>query len=468
MVAEHTFRPPWFHRNVMSEFMGLVRGEYDAKRGGFLPGGASLHNAMAAHGPDRASHDAAVAATLEPKYLGDTLAFMFESRYPFDPTEFAMKTPLLETDYDAVWAGFAKAALTPDPSPASGRGEQGSLSHGRGRERPMKLASLKSPCRDGALVIVNRDLTRAVDASGIAPTLQHALEHWDALHAKLLDASRSLEDGHERHAIDFAAALAKGRVAAPLPRAYEWLDGSAFLSHVERVRRARGADVPESFYRDPLMYQGGAGAMMGPRDPIRALSEDWGIDLEGEVGAITGDVPMGATPAEAAGAVRLLTLVNDVSFRRLIPDELAKGFGFVNGKGANALAPVAVTPDELDHAWDAGKVHLRLDCHVNGRRLGNPNAGVGATFDLFQLVAHAAKTRELKAGTLVGTGTISNNDADCGYACIMEARLVEQVEDGKARTPFLAFGDTVRIEMLDRHGASVFGAIEQKVERYAR
>ncbi len=332
----------------------------------------------------------------------------------------------------------------------------------------MKLASLKSPCRDGALVIVNRDLTRAVDASGIAPTLQHALERWDALHAKLLDASRSLEGGHERHAIDFAKALAENRVAAPLPRAYEWLDGSAFLSHVERVRRARGADVPESFYREPLMYQGGAGAMMGPRDPIRALSEDWGIDLEGEVGAITGDVPMGATPAEAAGAVRLLTLVNDVSFRRLIPDELAKGFGFVNGKGANALAPVAVTPDELDHAWDAGKVHLRLDCHVNGRRLGNPNAGVGATFDLFQLVAHAAKTRELKAGTLVGTGTISNNDTDCGYACIMEARLVEQVEEGKARTPFLAFGDTVRIEMLDRHGASVFGAIEQKVERYAR
>jgi len=332
----------------------------------------------------------------------------------------------------------------------------------------MKLASLKSPGRDGALVVVNRDLTRAVEASGIAPTLQHALEHWDALHAKLLDASRGLEDGHERHAFNFAKALEQGRVAAPLPRAYEWLDGSAFLSHVERVRRARGADVPDSYYREPLMYQGGAGAMMGPRDPILALSEEWGIDLEGEIGAITGDVPMGATRAESAGAIRLLTLVNDVSFRRLIPDELAKGFGFVNGKGANALAPVAVTPDELGHAWDAGKVHLRLDCHVNGRRLGNPNAGVGATFDLFQLVAHAARTRELKAGTLVGTGTVSNSDTACGYACIMEARLVEQVEDGKARTPFLAFGDTVRIEMLDRHGASVFGAIEQKVERYAR
>jgi fumarylacetoacetate (FAA) hydrolase len=226
--------------------------------------------------------------------------------------------------------------------------------------------------------------------------------------------------------------------------------------------------VPESFYREPLMYQGGAGDMMGPRDPIRALSEDWGIDLEGEIGAITGDVPMGATPAQAAGAIRLLTLVNDVSFRRLIPAELAKGFGFVNGKGANALAPVAVTPDELDHAWDGGRVHLRMECHVNGKWLGNPNAGVGATFDLFQLVAHAARTRELRAGTLVGTGTVSNPDIDCGYACILEARLVEQVEEGQARTPFLAFGDTVRIEMLDRHGESVFGAIEQRVERYAR
>jgi fumarylacetoacetate (FAA) hydrolase len=235
---------------------------------------------------------------------------------------------------------------------------------------------------------------------------------------------------------------------------------------VERVRRARNDDVPESFYRDPLMYQGGAGDMMGPRDPVRALSEDWGIDLEGEIVAITGDVAMGATPAQAAGAIRLLTLVNDVSFRRLIPAELAKGFGFVNGKGANALAPVAVTPDELGNAWDGGKVHLRLVCHVNGKWLGNPNAGVGATFDLFQLVAHAAKTRELRAGTLVGTGTISNGDADSGYACIMEARLVEQVEAGAAKTPFLAFGDRVRIEMFDRHGATVFGAIEQKVERY--
>jgi len=332
----------------------------------------------------------------------------------------------------------------------------------------MKLASLKGPTRDGTLAIVNSDLSRAVKAEGIAPTLQHFLENWDALYPKMLDAAESLECGNERHAFDFQAALANGEVAAPLPRAWQWLDGSAYLTHVERVRRARNATVPESFYSDPLMYQGGADAMAGPRDAIRALSEDWGIDLEGEVAAITGDVPMGATPAEASSAVRLLTLVNDVSFRRLIPDELAKGFGFVNGKGANALAPVAVTPDELGGAWDDGRVHLRLVCHVRGQWLGNPNAGDDAQFSLFDLVAHAARTRELKAGTLVGTGTVSNRDPATGYACLMEARLVEQVELGEARTPFLSFGDAVKIEMFDRHGATVFGAIEQRVERYQR
>jgi fumarylacetoacetate (FAA) hydrolase len=332
----------------------------------------------------------------------------------------------------------------------------------------VKLASLKGPERDGTLILVNRALTTAVRAEGIAPTMQHALEHWEAIYTKLVDAYESLECGNERHAFDFRAALARGEVAAPLPRAYEWLDGSAFLAHVERVRRARGDTVPESFHTDPLMYQGGAGAMMGPRDPIRALSEDWGIDLEGEVGAITGDVAMGASAAEASGAVRLLVLVNDVSFRRLIPAELAKGFGFVNGKGANALSPVAITPDELGGAWDGGKAHLRLVCHVNGKWLGNPDAGVDATFSLFDLIAHAAKTRDLKAGTLVGTGTVSNHDRSSGYACLMEARLVEQVELGRANTPFLAFGDSVRIEMFDPHGETLFGAIEQRVERYSR
>lgn len=331
----------------------------------------------------------------------------------------------------------------------------------------MKLASLKGPTRDGTLLVVSRDLARAVRVEKIAPTMQHALEHWDEVAPRLRDVAAALEGGHERHAIDFAQALERGEVGAPLPRAYEWLDGSAYLTHVERVRRARNDKVPESFYTDPLMYQGGAGSMMGARDPIRVISEDWGVDLEGEVVAITGDVAMGTTPADAARSVRLLSIVNDVSFRRLIPAELAKGFGFVNGKGANALAPVAATPDELGESWRDGKVHLTLRCEVNGGRLGEPNAGVDATFSLFDLVAHAARTRELAAGTMIGTGTISNADLATGFACLMEARLVEQVEKGAAQTPFLRFGDRVRIEMRDGDGASVFGAIDQVVEKYA-
>ena len=331
----------------------------------------------------------------------------------------------------------------------------------------MKLASLKGPGRDGTLCVVDRDLARAVKVGPWAPTLQQVLEHWDELAPRLADCAQALEAGANRHAFDFQQALALGHVAAPLPRAYEWLDGSAYLTHVERVRRARGAKVPESFYSDPLMYQGGAGGMMGPRDPIRVLSTEWGVDLEGEVVAIVGDVPMGATPEVAAKAIRLVTLVNDVSFRRLIPAELEKGFGFVNGKGANALAPVAVTPDELGAHWKDGKVHLKLECAVNGRRLGDPNAGVDATFSLPQLIAHAAKTRDLAAGTMVGTGTISNQDPATGYACLMEARLVEQVEQGAAKTPFLAFGDRVTLDMKDPQGRSVFGAIDHVVERYA-
>ncbi|HYC37453.1 MAG TPA: fumarylacetoacetate hydrolase family protein [Usitatibacter sp.] len=332
----------------------------------------------------------------------------------------------------------------------------------------MKLASLKGPSRDGALLVVNRDMTRAVRAEGIAATMQYALENWESVEPRLRDVSAALEAGHERHAIDFAQALAAGRVAAPLPRAYEWLDGSAYLSHVERVRRARGAKVPESFYSDPLMYQGGAGTMMGPRDPIRVLDADaWGVDLEGEVACIVGDVAMGCRPADAVRSVRLVTIINDVSFRKLIPAELEKGFGFVNGKGANALAPVAVTPDELGGAWRDGKVHLELRCEVNGKRLGSPNAGTDATFSLFDLIAHAAKTRDLAAGTLIGTGTISNQDLATGYACLMEARLVEQVGKGKAQTPFLKYGDRVKIEMRDEKGGSVFGAIDQVVEKYA-
>ena len=329
----------------------------------------------------------------------------------------------------------------------------------------MKLASLKGPTRDGRLCVVSRDLARAVKVDGIAPTMQWALENWEAVHPRLRQVAQGLE-GAERHAFDFQAALDRLEVDAPLPRAYEWLDGSAYLTHVERVRRARNDKVPPSFYSDPLMYQGGAGDMMGPRDDIRVLTEDWGVDLEGEVAVIVGDVRMGASAKDAALAVRLVTLVNDVSFRRLIPAELAKGFGFVNGKGANALAPVAVTPDALGGDWRDGKLHHALHCEVNGRRLGDPNAGVDAAFSLFELIAHAARSRELVAGTLVGTGTISNQDRSSGYACLMEARLVEQVELGEAKTPFLKFGDRVKIEMRDGEGASIFGAIDQKVARY--
>ena len=331
----------------------------------------------------------------------------------------------------------------------------------------MKLASLKGPGRDGSLVVVDRKLQRAAPAAGVVATLQEALEHWEDARPGLEALSRDLQDGGNAASFDFAAALEAGRVAAPLPRAYEWLDGSAYLSHVERVRRARNDKVPESYHHDPLMYQGGAGQMAGPRDALRAISEEWGIDLEGEVGAIVGDVPMGATPRQAEEAVRLLVLINDVSFRRLIPAELAKGFGFVNGKGANALGPVAVTPDELGPDWRDGRVHLPLVSHVNERELGHPNAGIDAAFGLFELIAHAARTRELAAGTLVGTGTISNHDLSAGYACLMEARLVEQVDQGEAKTPFLRFGDRVRLEMRDARGESVFGAIDQRVEHYA-
>ena len=332
----------------------------------------------------------------------------------------------------------------------------------------MKFATLKHPDnRDGVLHLVDRRLQQAIDISDIAPNLQTALEQWVHLERKLQDEYESLECGASRPLIDFAAALAGGQVAAPLPRPHQWLDGSAYLSHVERVRRARGDKVPESFYVDPLMYQGGGDAMLGARDDIECLSEDWGVDLEGEVGVITGDVAMGASAAESASSVRLLVLINDVSYRKLIPAELAKGFGFVNSKGQNALSPVAVTPDELGGAWcgtkGAGKLDYRLICHVRDQWFGNPNAADDMTFSLFDLIAHAAKTRPLKAGTLIGSGTVSNHDVATGYACIMEKRLVEQVELGAAKEDFLRFGDSIEIDMFDHHGATIFGSIKNRL-----
>ncbi|MDH5835424.1 fumarylacetoacetate hydrolase family protein [Luteimonas kalidii] len=327
----------------------------------------------------------------------------------------------------------------------------------------MKLGSLKEGGRDGTLVVVSRDLARAVRATGIAPTLQRALEDWSNIAPRLNALAQSLESGDADGVFD----LDQNALAAPLPRAYEFVDGSAYLPHVERVRRARGAEVPESFYTDPLMYQATSAGFYGPRDPVRVVSEDHGIDLEAEIVVVTDDVPMAVTPEQAAGHIQLVGLVNDVSLRNLIPGELAKGFGFLQSKPRSALSPVFVTPDELGEAWRDNKLHLPLLTHINGEWFGAPEAGVDMQFDFAQLVAHAARTRPLSAGTLVGSGTIANQDTSKGASCFAERRTVEALETGKPVTPFMAFGDQVRIEMLDQEGRSIFGAIEQRIERQA-
>ena len=328
----------------------------------------------------------------------------------------------------------------------------------------MKLGSLKDGGRDGTLVVVSRDLARAVRATGIAPTLQFALEDWANLAPRLNSVSEALNlslaetiNGEPVFVVDF------GQFAAPLPRAYEFVDGSAYLPHVERVRRARGAEVPASFYTDPLMYQAVSAGFYGPRDPVRVPSEEFGIDLEAEVIVLTDDVPMAVTPEQAAAHIQLVGLVNDVSLRNLIPNELAKGFGFLQSKPRSALSPVLATPDELGAAWQGNKLHLPLLTHVNGQWFGAPEAGVDMQFDFAQLVAHAARTRPLSAGTIVGSGTVANQDTSLGASCFAEKRTVETLETGSPITPFMKFGDSVRIEMLDRDGVSVFGAIEQRI-----
>ena len=325
----------------------------------------------------------------------------------------------------------------------------------------MKLGSLKEGGRDGTLVVVSRDLSKAVRATGIAPTLQRALEDWGNVAPRLNALSEALNAGDADGVFDLEMAA----LAAPLPRAYEFVDGSAYLPHVERVRRARGAQVPESFYVDPLMYQAVSAGFLGPRDPVRVVSEDYGIDLEAEVVIVTDDVPMAATPEQAAGHIQLIGLVNDVSLRNLIPAELAKGFGFLQSKPRSALSPVFVTPDELGDAWRGNKLHRPLLTHINGEWFGAPEAGVDMQFDFAQLVAHAAKTRPLSAGTIVGSGTVANEDTTLGASCFAERRTVETLRDGQPSTPFMAFGDSVRIEMLDAAGDSIFGAIEQRIER---
>lgn len=326
----------------------------------------------------------------------------------------------------------------------------------------MKLASLKDGTRDGQLIVVSRDLHTAAIADAIAPTLQRVLDDWAFYAPQLRELYDALNHGRARHTFAFDAA----NCMAPLPRAFQWADGSAYVNHVELVRRARGAEMPPEFWTDPLMYQGGSDDFLGARDDIVCASEEWGIDFEAEVAVITGDVPMGVSPDDALKGVRLVTLVNDVSLRNLIPAELAKGFGFLQSKPRSALSPVFVTPDELGEAWRDCKVHLPLVTHINGEWFGAPEAGVDMQFDFAQLVAHAARTRPLSAGTIVGSGTVANQDTSLGASCFAERRTVETLEHGKPLTPFLKFGDRVRIEMLDREGRSIFGAIEQRIERY--
>jgi len=325
----------------------------------------------------------------------------------------------------------------------------------------VKLASLKIGSRDGTLVVVDRKLQNAVKVPEIAHTLQQALENWAMAEPKLRSVSESLNAGKAKDAFK----LEPKDLAAAMPRAPQFVDGSAYLPHVERVRRARGADMPPSFLHDPLMYQGVSDSFIPPLDPIRMIDEAWGIDFESEVGVVVDDVPMGVTPADAMKHIKLVLLINDVSLRNLIPEELAKNFGFLQSKPRSALSPAALTPDELGAAWKDGKLHLPLITHLNGTRFGEPDAGVDMQFSFPQLIAHAAKTRPLAAGSIVGSGTIANQDESKGSSCLAEKRVLEIIKGGKPVTPFMKFGDRVRIEMLDAAGASLFGAIEQKVEK---
>ena len=326
----------------------------------------------------------------------------------------------------------------------------------------MKLASFRQGGRDGSLVVMSKDLTHLAPAIGIAPTLQSALENWAEVEAPL----RALYEAVEAGSADGLTDVDPAELASPLPRAHQFLDGSAYLVHVERVRRARGAEMPPSFLTDPLMYQAVSDGFHPPTGTIPVASEEFGIDFEAEVCVITDDVPMGISAADALSHVLLLCLVNDVSLRNLIPAELAKGFGFMQSKPRSALSPAAVTPDQLGDHWRDGKIHLPLVTHYNGDLFGDPECGVDMQFDFGELIAHAARTRPLAAGTVIGSGTIANKDESRGSSCLAERRVLEIIADGEARTPFMRFGDTVRIEMLDPNGATIFGAIEHMIARY--
>jgi fumarylacetoacetate (FAA) hydrolase len=326
----------------------------------------------------------------------------------------------------------------------------------------MKLASLRQGGRDGTLVVVDNALQRYVRPRGIAPTLQAALDNWAAVEPLLRALARRLELGEASGVEPFDPMAC----AAPLPRAYQFADGSVFLSHMERVRRSRGAEMPAGAFSEPLIYQGLSDGFLGPRDDILVADADWGIDLEAEVAVVLDDVPMGISAADAIRHVKLIMLCNDVSLRNLVPGEVAKGFGFYQSKPASAFSPVAVTPDSLAEAWDGARLHRPLICQVNGREIGRPNAGADMAFGFPELIAHAARTRRLGAGTILGSGTVSNKDRRAGVACLAELRALETIEQGAPKTPYLTFGDTVRIEMPSATGASIFGAIEQRVVKH--
>lgn len=335
----------------------------------------------------------------------------------------------------------------------------------------MKLATLKSKSRDGQLVVVSRDLSHYLEVADIAPSLQVALDHWAEISPRLQQVSDRLNNHRPPNGQRFN----QYDCASPLPRAFQWADGSAYVNHVELVRKARGAEIPDSFWTDPLMYQGGSDTFLGPYDDIQMATEDWGIDFEAEIAIITDDTPMGVSADDAEQHIVLMMLVNDVSLRNLIPPEMAKGFGFFHSKPSSAFSPVAITPDELGDSWRAGKVNLPLVSALNSQAFGRPEAGHDMTFNFPQLVAHAAKTRKLAAGCIIGSGTVSNKqdngpgktiaDGGLGYSCIAEIRMIETIADGAPKTPFMRFGDQVRIEMNDRDGHSLFGRIEQTVTR---
>ena len=323
----------------------------------------------------------------------------------------------------------------------------------------MKLASLRNGQRDGQLIVVSRDLSRAVTVPHLVPTLQAALDDWARVAPRLEQVALDLEDGRAPGGFPFSSE----QVLSPLPRSHHWADGSAYVNHVELVRKARGAEMPPSFWTDPLVYQGGSDDFLPPTADVPVPSEEFGIDLEGEVAVITDDVPMGTAAAAARAHIRLVMLVNDWSLRNLIPAELAKGFGFYQSKPATAFSPVAVTPEELGDDWNGARVNLPLVSHVNGQLLGKPEAGVDMTFDFPRLIEHVTRTRRLGAGAIVGSGTVSNYDRSRGSSCLAERRMLEQIEHGRPLTPFLRFGDRVRVEMFDRSGRTIFGAIDQKV-----